>query len=33
MSDAVQNLVIPLHPGAARFYREEGVLSPELATP
>ncbi|HEY4344612.1 MAG TPA: TAXI family TRAP transporter solute-binding subunit [Parvibaculum sp.] len=33
MSDAVQNLVIPLHPGAARFYREEGVLSPEPATP
>lgn len=28
MADAVANLPIPLHPGAARFYREEGV-SPE----
>ncbi|MEN6542360.1 TAXI family TRAP transporter solute-binding subunit [Parvibaculum sp.] len=26
MAEAVANLPIPLHPGAARFYREEGVL-------
>lgn len=26
MAEAVANLPIPLHPGAARFYREEGIL-------
>lgn len=29
MRNASENLVIPLHPGAERFYRKEGVLAPE----
>lgn len=28
MKDAITGLVIPLHPGAERFYRDEGILAP-----
>jgi TRAP transporter TAXI family solute receptor len=33
LSGALEGLPVPLHPGAARFYREQGLRIPETLTP